>query len=133
MVNVTLLVAMLFFLGVVFLLGSLTYYLYTYNLLHSCRQYANIWCWTDWQCPNESDPAKQYPAESFYGCDSDRPRNLDYCKDAPPGTPGCTCSFASSPDGELPPGCTCEWDSSEYGSCGQRMCSGDSVVNCDKE
>ncbi len=127
-----LIVTIFFFVGVIYLLIALTYYLYNYNLLHSCRQYANIWCWTDWECSGESDPAYQYPAENFYGCNGTRPRNAEYCTGAPPNTPGCVCSFAAGTDGQLPPECTCEWDNSQYGQCGSQLCSGADVANCDR-
>jgi len=127
-----LIAAISFFIGIVLLLLALTYYLYTYNLVHGCRQYPNVWCWTDWECSGESEPARQYPAATFYGCDGTRPRDTSYCVDAPPGTPGCECSFASSPDGEMPPGCTCNWDTPMYGECGRLLCNGGDVQNCNE-
>ena len=118
-----------FFIGTILLLIGLTYFLYYYNLVNSCRNNPNYWCWIDWECPGESDPARQFPAQAVYGCDGTRPRDANYCVDAPPNTPGCICSFVTG-DGEIPAGCTCEWNTSEFGSCGQKYCNAVNTENC---
>lgn len=120
-----------FAIGTILVLISLTYFLYYYNLTNGCQDYDNYWCWTDWQCAGESDPAKQYPAQTAYGCNGERVRNSDYCTNPPPNTPGCTCSYSAG-DGDLPSGCTCLWDTSQFGTCGYELCSNVNPSGCNQ-
>lgn len=117
----------------VLLLLALTFCLYYYFQWHSCQNYPNYWCWTDWQCFNESQPDKQFPAQHVYSCQPGVVRDRNFCnKPENANALGCRCNLART-GGTVPPECGCQWGqggTGNLGPCGSRFCSGGSVEHC---
>lgn len=85
-------------LAILFLLGTLTFYLYWFSRNFDCQFNPNPWCWSDWQCGGAGASTVTYPAQTLYGCGKDAqgvaypPRDSKYCTQTTyPNPPGCEC------------------------------------------
>lgn len=106
-----------YILAVIFVLYSLTFYLYYYSQNYDCQADANFWCWNDWTCASTQLSGTNKPAQDLYGCaPNGRPRDENYCtgySGSPP--PGCRCMPLD--DGTFPPECQYTFTSQNLGSC----------------
>jgi hypothetical protein len=105
----------------IFLLVSITFYLYYYSQNFDCQADPNPWCWNDWTCADGSKPA-----QALYGCIPGQTRNENYCTPCVNGGPdgcytgdpprGCQC-MPDPTTGIFPTACKFSWNNPAMASC----------------
>ena len=106
--------------AVIFLLYSLTFYLYYYSRNYDCQIDPNFWCWNDWTCASNQITGSNKPAQDIYGCKPGVTRDENYCNNytgTPP--PGCRCIPLD--DGTFPIECKYAFTPTNLGSCSTQL------------
>jgi hypothetical protein len=107
-----------YLLAVIFVLFSLTFYLYYYSQSLDCQADPNFWCWNDWTCASVQPGTGRTdkPAQDIYGCKPNVVRDENYCTNytgSPP--PGCQCM--PNADGTFPDACKYFFTTQNLGNC----------------